>query len=433
MTIRLPGVKAYRCKGRTYYYLRSTGERIVDATGKPLDPTLNLSSFVRRIEEMSAAILPSPVKYTNKASTLLELVECFCGSSRGQDVPSNRCSLEWSRLSPATRLSYWRILDPDKGYLARSLRLSLGSVALSAIDTPNVMLMRDRVRRHAIKRLEREHERHDGRGRDPSHAPPAWAANYTVRVLRRLFGWAVLYGHMPTNPALGVPEFPRSNNLPEQHRSWSDVEFEVALSTAGHSGATGIALALALARFAGWPLGDIANQPPSVWQSPRLIYTRKKTGRTISILAPAPLLTLLDRHARLTGPRLVTDSSGKPYSEARLRQAIYRLVHRLAAAGHVEAGLTIHGLRHSLGKELYDLGLSREARKAMLGHESDAASKVYERDGEREKQADIAVEALNRRRATNMTEPFDKLDASSQGPDSGASQPLIPSQCSPRL
>ncbi|HEY6719220.1 MAG TPA: hypothetical protein VI232_22960 [Reyranella sp.] len=60
------------------------------------------------------------------------------------------------------------------------------------------------------------------------------------------------------------------------------------------------------------------------------------------------------------------------------------------------AALEAHGLRHSLGKELYDLGLEREARKAVMAHESDAASKVYERDGDRSKQADRAVRALNR-------------------------------------
>jgi len=45
-----------------------------------------------------------------------------------------------------------------------------------------------------------------------------------------------------------------------------------------------------------------------------------------------------------------------------------------AEDGKVKLGLNIHGLRHSLGNELYDLGIEREARKRMLAHESDAAS-----------------------------------------------------------
>jgi hypothetical protein len=45
---------------------------------------------------------------------------------------------------------------------------------------------------------------------------------------------------------------------------------------------------------------------------------------------------------------------------------------------------------------LYDLGLECEARKAVMAHESDAASKVCERDGDRSKQANRAARALNR-------------------------------------
>ena len=70
----------------------------------------------------------------------------------------------------------------------------------------------------------------------------------------------------------------------------------------------------------------------------------------------------------------------------------------------VELGLNIHGLRHSLGNELYDLGLEREARKRMMSHESDAASMIYEKGGTRSRQADKATRALNRKHRTNTAE-----------------------------
>jgi hypothetical protein len=70
----------------------------------------------------------------------------------------------------------------------------------------------------------------------------------------------------------------------------------------------------------------------------------------------------------------------------------------------VKPGLNIHGLRHSLGSELYDLGLEREARKAVMAHESDAASRIYERGGNRSIHADRAVRALNRKHNASGTE-----------------------------
>ena len=63
------------------------------------------------------------------------------------------------------------------------------------------------------------------------------------------------------------------------------------------------------------------------------------------------------------------------------RRIFWRLVKTLVAEGLVKPGLCFHGLRHSLGTALYDLGLDRDARKAALGHTSDAASMVYERGG----------------------------------------------------
>ena len=61
----------------------------------------------------------------------------------------------------------------------------------------------------------------------------------------------------------------------------------------------------------------------------------------------------------------------------------------------VKPGLCFHGLRHSLGTTLFDLGLDRDARKAALGHRSDAASIVYERGGNRRAASDRAFAALD--------------------------------------
>jgi integrase len=93
----------------------------------------------------------------------------------------------------------------------------------------------------------------------------------------------------------------------------------------------------------------------------------------------------------------VTNEAGDPYTEDGMRTMINKLCRELAEESKVKRGLNIHGLRHSLGSELYDLGLEREARKAVMAHESDAASRIYERGGNRSIHADRAVRALNRK------------------------------------
>ena len=57
---------------------------------------------------------------------------------------------------------------------------------------------------------------------------------------------------------------------------------------------------------------------------------------------------------------LVGNESGQPYTADGLRTMINRLCRELAEEGKVKPGLNIHGLRHSLGNELYDLCIERE-------------------------------------------------------------------------
>ena len=383
-TIRIPRVKSYESNGQVYYYLRKTGERVIDlATGKPIDPRKDLAAFVNRVEAMTAtlAALPKPTKA--KAGTLLTLVEEYRGRPERPGRPGKDPSPEWTGLAPATRKTYDRILDPETGYLRRATNLQLDQIALHSIDKPNVVRFRNKV----AKKF------------------GFWTGNYTVKVLRPLFEWGILYGHMKANPATGVPSLARPDGMAVQHRSWAPHEFEAMLAGARERGWNGIVLALALARFAGWPLGDIVHQPPTTWQNPRLVYVRRKTrkrAKTTNLLAPDGLRRILEEiDPDMEAETLVSNEQGNPYTEDGLRTMIHKLATKLATEKKVKPGLNIHGLRHSLGKELYDLGLEREARKAVMAHESDAASKVYERDGDRSEQADRAVRALNLRHVKN--------------------------------
>lgn len=381
-TIKFPGVKRFVSKGRAYHYLRATGERVVDPkTGVPLDPASDPTAFLRRVEAMKlvAAGLPQPAN--PRPGTLLRLIDAYRGVPDRDGGRGHPASPEWSALAPATRTSYDRVLDPLGGYLRRSLHFSLDDIELCALSPPVVLRIRNRV----AKRF------------------GFWTANYTVSVLRSVFRWGILYGHLDANPAAGVPKLARPEGLPVKHRSWADEEFTAVSAEARRRGLKGVVVALTLSRFAGWPLGDVVNQPPSVWQSPRLVYVRRKTrrkARVTDMVAPSALRRVLEEFPPLTSaPTLVTNVDGNPYSEARMRQVIYRLCSSLAERGVVRRGLNIHGLRHTLGRELYELGLDREARKAVMAHHSDAASAVYERDGDRARIADAAVLALNKRHA----------------------------------
>jgi integrase len=82
----------------------------------------------------------------------------------------------------------------------------------------------------------------------------------------------------------------------------------------------------------------------------------------VHIRAPAPLRDELNA-AKREGTQIVVNNSCKPYTRDGLQSNLWKLVKGLEAKSLVKPGFCFHGLRHSLGTTLFDLGLDRDARK----------------------------------------------------------------------
>lgn len=141
-------------------------------------------------------------------------------------------------------------------------------------------------------------------------------------------------------------------------------------------------------------VGDIVSVTWSCWDGEYLTFRQSKTGQVVSIRGPAPLRDDL-RNTPREGESILVNERGDAYARDGLQTVLWKVVKALVTEGLVRPGLCFHGLRHSLGTALYDLGLDREARKAALGHTSDAASIVYERGGDRRAASDRAFAALD--------------------------------------
>ncbi|MBS0519536.1 MAG: tyrosine-type recombinase/integrase [Proteobacteria bacterium] len=122
------------------------------------------------------------------------------------------------------------------------------------------------------------------------------------------------------------------------------------------------------AHFAGMRIGDIV----AIEWGRRDGEYLSKTGQLAQIKAPRPLRDELTSASR-SSTHIVANEKARPYTRDGLQTILWRLVKRLVDEKRIEPGRCFHGLRHSPGAALYDLGLDREARKAALGHTSDAA------------------------------------------------------------
>ena len=72
------------------------------------------------------------------------------------------------------------------------------------------------------------------------------------------------------------------------------------------------------------------------------------------------------------GENILVNERGDASTRDGLQTNLWKVVKALVTEGLVKPRLCFHGLRHSLGTALYDLGLDIEAHKAALGHTSDA-------------------------------------------------------------
>ncbi|HZY54168.1 MAG TPA: tyrosine-type recombinase/integrase [Reyranella sp.] len=346
--IRVSGIKTQRSKGRLYRYHRRTGVRI------DIDPNAFPVEFLARVRELDeiADDAAQPRQQKRRAETLGEMFDAWIQSE------------EWAALKPQTRYSYERVIAPTTGSLAR-----LRERRITELTTPFLVAVRDSVKK--------KHK--------------AWLANYTIKVLRLGLAWGRLHGWCVSNPAKGVPPLPRATDDPVRNRMWTPAEFELVW----HHAPAPLRRALAMASFAGMRIGDIVSVTWSSWDGESLSWRQSKTGHPVHVRAPQALCDELATAPKRSS-QILTNHDGRPYTRDGLQSVLWQLTSRLEYLGLVKPGLCFHGLRHSLGATLYDLGLDREARKAALGHKSDAASAVYERDGNRRAASDRAFLALQR-------------------------------------
>lgn len=80
---------------------------------------------------------------------------------------------------------------------------------------------------------------------------------------------------------------------------------------------------------------------------------------------------------------LCVNSFGRPWTESGLRGVFFKVIRALIANKAVEPGLTIHGLRHTMGRDVVDAGGDSRTAAAMIGDVSSAMGEHYSREADR--------------------------------------------------
>ncbi len=353
--MKLKGLNRVRSKGRTYLYHRATGEPFTQKEGTTefLEEYLK---FEKNQQERS----------TNWVAP----------DSLGALIDQYRESDKFKSLAPRTRKDYNKVLD----YLE-----PIRSAIVSEIKTSFIQKLQDKTLKKRGRRFSR----------------------YVTQVFQALFTWGKPRGLTNDNPAYAVevPPTPFGHKKKEVNRPWEPQERDVVLGTAPLS----LKVPIMLGMFCGLREGDVLTADRDRFKDGKLsLYTAKSDGENLIWWpVPRPVRDTIEQyHAELDemakrrkrqrplSTKLAPNSFGAAYTDGGFRASFFKLIRRLEKAKLVRPGLTFHGLRHTVGDILADLGFDDRAIADALGQKTEAMARHYSRRAKLVKKMTAIAEAM---------------------------------------
>lgn len=334
MLMRLKHVKTVRAKGKVYHYHRPTGERIKAQPGTP--------EFVKEVERLNR----KAAQVKSEEGTLGALMAAY------------RASPEFASKADSTKADYQEIMDWLK---------PIGEKALSTIDTPFIMKLRNKANEKRKRRF----------------------ANYVLQFLSMLFNWGRPNGFGQANPAADAPKIARPRGSRDVNRPWRAEEFETVMEAIPAE----LRVAVALGAYAGLREGDALRVTWKAYDGEVIESRQAKTGDPIWVPAHSELRAILDKAER-KAVTIVVGARGKPFTESGFRARFFKEIRKLTEAGKVQPGLTFHGLRHTAATNLADVGCDNRDIMAITGHKTEAMVAKYTKHADQRRRATSAMAKL---------------------------------------
>ncbi|MAC89694.1 MAG: site-specific recombinase [Maricaulis sp.] len=334
--VEIDGLHCPKVKGRRYVYDRKTKYRFSSDYGT--------WELVEEIKQYRASL---PGQNCTRPGTWGGLVRAF------------KKSPEWRELAPRTRKDYdTRVFD----WLKR-----MDDVPLERITGPDIFKLRDAAAKKSTRR-----------------------ANYVIQVMSRVFAWAMPRGLARSNPAAGVSLLKRDKSKPRANRPWTMAECRAVLDAAP----VHLKVPIALSMFTGIREADALRLRWDTYSDGQFNFRPNKNDYDLWI-SPPPTLAAVLKTAPRNALTISVNSRGAQWTESGFRASWRKLRIKLENGGKVEAGLTIHGLRHTVGNVLADEGVSTEHIAKVLGI-TEKAAKIYSDRATRKRATSAAVVHLDK-------------------------------------
>ena len=208
---------------------------------------------------------------------------------------------------------------------------------------------------------------------------------YVLQFNRRLYNWVLerairkkQWGEQ--NPWADLRNPQRPKGAPRANRPWKAEELYTVLFDAP----TGLRRAYVLAA-SGMDGSTIIRRRWTEYRDGGFALMREKTDAESWVMVPPVLRYLLEDEER-PSDFIATNQHGQPFKQANtLQTRSSDYLHGLAEEGRVGPGLTLHGLRHTIGKAVAESGGSLRAIQGALQHKSTRMALYYSEHADRKR------------------------------------------------
>jgi integrase len=341
--VRIKGVKAYVSNGKAYAYHRKTGKKLRSIYGSA-EFLAELAEIERKYQQGRGRVEAA------KPGTWAALVVGY----KEHRLP---------QLGKRTQTDYHKVLD----WLS-----VLDGMPLSNWSRGFAIKLRDKAFKQRGRRF----------------------ANYVISVVQAVFSWGLEREYVIEHPVQNVKAIERPKGMERANRPWARSEWDVVIAEAPKH----LLAPILLCGVLGWREGEAVNRPRNDYNrdSKRIKRTSAKSGKIVKTPVPKLVSDALDAlfpHGAVT---LLVNSRGTSWTENGFRSSVFKFLGRLEGRGKVGAGLTIHGLRHTCGTLLRELGFDKDTIADMLGQEDAGMAEWYARDADLERKLVGVVREIDR-------------------------------------
>ena len=321
--------------GKVYYYYRRAGKRI------PIKSEFGTAAFLREVADIEKKFIKSD---DSAPETLGFLIKSY------------KESQNFLELKEATRITY------ERAFLALK---PFWSADIKDFKRSTIIELRDRVLLPKYK---------------------LWMANYAITVLSVLFRYGHDLGIVENNPLRERVRKLRNREKLPANRPWTVEERKVVLERAPPN----LKIPLALAMCTGLRKTDVLSITMSSIVNDVISIRTSKRGVPVKLPLHPVLAEALATRPKVDAVQIALRSDGKPWTSDGFDSAWHRLKCELEAEGKIDKGLTIHGLRHTLGTLLKEAGAHDGEIADVLGQKSTAMARHYSKEaGISDKMSDV--------------------------------------------